>query len=101
MSDVARRVSASKETSHGWFGSKSGLFQAALRRNADPVGTVLEAHLDGCAPAERALANVGRAFAGLLRGDDAVAINRVTIFEARSEPETAGVLDARSDVRLR
>lgn len=92
MSDVARRVSASKETLYSWFGSKSGLFQAAIRRNADTVRTVLEVHLDGNAPMEEALGDVGRALAGLLLGDSAVAINRAAISEARSEPVLARIL---------
>ena len=92
MLDVARRVSASKETLYAWFGSKSGLFQAVVRRNANTVRAVLEGHLDGKAPVEAALTDVGRALAGLLLGDSAVAINRAAISEARSEPELARVL---------
>lgn len=92
MLDIARRVSASKETLYAWFGSKSGLFQAVIRRNADTVRTVLEAHLDGDAPVAEALADVGRALAGLLLGDGAVAINRAAISEARSDPELARIL---------
>ena len=92
MLDIARRVSASKETLYAWFGSKSGLFQAVIRRNANTVRTVLEAHLDGNAPVAEALADVGRALAGLLLGDGAVAINRAAISEARSDPELARIL---------
>ena len=92
MLDVARRVSASKETLYAWFGNKSGLFQAVIRRNADTVRTVLEGHLDGNATVEEALADVGRALAGLLLGDGTVAINRAAISEARSEPALARIL---------
>ena len=92
MLDVARRVSASKETLYAWFGNKSGLFQAVIRRNADTVRTVLEGHLDGNAPVEEVLADVGRALAGLLLGDGAVAINRAAVSEARSEPVLAHIL---------
>lgn len=92
MLDVARRVSASKETLYAWFGNKSGLFQAVIRRNANTVRTVLEAHLDGDAPLEEALADVGRALADLLLGDGAVAINRAAISEARTEPVLARIL---------
>ena len=92
MRDVARRASASKETLYAWFGNKSGLFQAVIRRNADTVRTVLEAHLDGNAPVEEALADVGRELAGLLFGDGAVAINRAAISEARSDPVLARIL---------
>jgi len=92
MLDVARRVSASKETLYAWFGNKSGLFQAVIRRNASTVRSVLELHLDGNAPVEEALADVGRALASLLLGDGAVAINRAAISEARSEPVLARIL---------
>ena len=92
MLDVARQISASKETLYSWFGSKSGLFQAVIRRNADTVRTVLEAHLVGDAPVEEALTDVGQALARLLLGDSAVAINRAAISEARSEPVLARIL---------
>ena len=92
MLEVARRVSASKETLYAWFGNKSGLFQAVIRRNADTVRTVLEGHLDADAPVEEALVDVGRALAGLLLGDSAVAINRAAISEVRSEPVLARIL---------
>ena len=92
MLEVACRVSASKETLYAWFGNKSGLFQAVIRRNADTVRTVLEGHLDANAPVEEALVDVGRALADLLLGDSAVAINRAAISEARSEPVLARIL---------
>lgn len=92
MLEVARRVSASKETLYAWFGNKSGLFQAVIHRNADAVRTVLEGHLDAEAPVEEALIDVGRALAGLLLGDSAVAINRAAISEVRSEPVLARIL---------
>ena len=92
MLEVAREVSASKETLYSWFGNKSGLFQAIIRRNADTVRTVLEGHLDADAPVEEVLVDVGRALAGLLLGDSAVAINRAAISEVRSEPALARIL---------
>ena len=92
MLEVARRVSASKETLYAWFGNKSGLFQAVIRRNAVTVRAVLEGHLDADAPVEEALVDVGRELAGLLLGDSAVAINRAAISEVRSEPVLARIL---------
>ncbi len=92
MLDVARRVSASKETLYAWFGNKSGLFQAVIRRNADTVRTVLEGHVDGNTPVEEALADIGRGLAGLVLGDSAVAINRAAIAEVQSEPVLARIL---------
>ena len=92
MLEVARRASASKETLYAWFGSKPGLFEAVIRRNADSVRSAVEAHLDGDAPVEEALADFGRALAGLLLGESAVAINRAAISEARTSPELARIL---------
>ena len=89
MLEVARRASASKETLYAWFGDKPGLFQAVIRRNADGVRVVLDGHLDGDAPVESALADFGRALAGLLLGESAVAINRAAISEVRSSPALA------------
>ena len=92
MLEVARRASASKETLYAWFGSKPGLFEAVIRRNADGVRSAVEAHLGGDAPIEDALADFGRALAGLLLGESAVAINRAAISEARTAPELARIL---------
>ena len=92
MLEVASRASASKETLYAWFGSKPGLFQAVIGRNADGVREAVEGHLDGDAPIEDALADFGRALAGLLLGESAVAINRAAISEARTAPEIARIL---------
>lgn len=82
---------ASKETLYAWFGSKPGLFEAVIRRNADAVRSVVGAHLDGDAPVADGLADFGRALGGLL-GESAVAINRAAISEARTAPEPARIL---------
>lgn len=92
MLEVAHRASASKETLYAWFGSKPGLFEAVIRRNADTVRTAVEGHLDGDAPVESALADFGHALAGLLLGESAVAINRAAISEARTAPTLARML---------
>lgn len=92
MLEVARRASASKETLYAWFGSKPGLFQAVIQRNAEAVRDVVEGHLRGDAPVEAALTDFGHALAGLLLGEGAVAINRAAISEARTNPELARIL---------
>ncbi|MDE0059519.1 MAG: TetR/AcrR family transcriptional regulator [Defluviicoccus sp.] len=92
MLEVARRASASKETLYAWFGSKPRLFEAVILRNADSVRSVVEGHLNGDAPVEAALADFGRALAGLLLGESAVAINRAAISEARTAPELGRIL---------
>ncbi len=92
MLEVARRASASKETLYTWFGDKQGLFDALIRRNAAAVGAVVDRHLEGDLPVERALAEFGEALLGLLLGDDAVAINRAAVSEAASDPTLARTL---------
>jgi AcrR family transcriptional regulator len=92
MLEVARRAKASKETLYHWFGDKRGLYEAVIRRNAMSVQSVITRHLDGDAPAERVIAEFGTALLQLLLGDDAVAINRAAISEARADPQLARTL---------
>ena len=92
MLEVARRSSASKETLYAWFGDKLGLFEAVIRRNAGRIRLALSGHLDGDTSVESALTEFGRALAGHLLCDNAVAINRAAISEASSGPSLAGGL---------
>lgn len=92
MLAVARRAGASKETLYAWFGDKGGLFEAIIQRNAAAVQQVLDRHLAGDAPMERALTDFGRALLSLLLSDNAVAINRAAISEARADPTLARTL---------
>ena len=94
MLEIARRSSASKETLYAWFGDKPGLFEAAVRRNAEAVQSVLARHLGGEAATEAALVDFGRALLTLLLGESAVAVNRAAISEARSDPRLARILAA-------
>ena len=92
MLEVAQRSSASKETLYAWFGDKLGLFEAVIRRNAGRVRLALNGHLDDEISVESALTDFGRALATHLLCDNAVAINRAAISEARSGPSLAGSL---------
>jgi AcrR family transcriptional regulator len=92
MLAVARRAGASKETLYAWFGDKGGLFEAIIQRNAATVQQVLDRHLAGDAPMEQALTEFGRALLSLLLSDNAVAINRAAISEARADPTLAQTL---------
>ena len=94
MLDVARRIGASKETLYHWFGDKRGLYEAVIRRNAEIVQAVLARHLEDDTPAEQALPEFGIALLQLLLGDDAVAINRAAISEARADPMLGKTLAA-------
>ena len=92
MLEVARRSSASKETLYAWFGDKLGLFEAVMRRNAGRVRVALNGHLDGDTSVEAALADFGRALAAHVLCDNAVAVTRAAVSEARSGPSLAGSL---------
>lgn len=92
MLEVARRAAASKETLYSWFASKAGLFEAVIRRNAEAVQAMLNRHLADDAPVDVVLAEFGSALLDLLLGDNAVAINRAAIAEARSDPTLAECL---------
>jgi len=92
MLAVAKRASASKETLYAWFGSKGGMFEAAIRRNASSVQSVMAHHFDGNAPIVQVLSEFGAVLLTLLLSDSAVAINRAAISEARSDPALAETL---------
>ena len=92
MLEVARQASASEETLYAWFDDKLGLFEAVMRRNAGRVRLALNGHLDGDTSVESALAVFGRELAAHLLCDNAVAVNRAAISEARSGPSLAGSL---------
>ena len=94
MLDVAKSAGASKETLYHWFGDKRGLYEAIIRRNAETVQVVLEQSLDKAESTERTLRNFGAALLRLLTGDDAVAINRAAVSEARADPQLAMTLAA-------
>ncbi len=93
MREIAVRSQASKETLYAWFGSKRGLFEELVRRQAERVDAVIAPNLerDGDEPSE-----VLRGFAlelqRLLLGERAVVINRAAISEATSDPTFAEVL---------
>ena len=52
---------------------------------------MLEGHLDGEAPVQSVLVDFGRALAGPLHGESAVALNRAAISEARTAPILARI----------
>lgn len=92
MLEVAQRSAASKETLYAWFGNKLGLFEAVIRRNAGRIRLALNGHLDSDTSVESALTVFGRELAAHLLCDNAVAINRAAISEARSGSSLAASL---------
>ncbi len=94
MLEVAQRAAASKRTLYAWFRDKEGLFAAVIRRNAGRVRMALAGYLDEDASVEAALTDFGRAITRHLLCDNAVAINRAAISEARSGPSLASRLSS-------
>ncbi|MCW8944466.1 MAG: TetR/AcrR family transcriptional regulator [Sedimenticola sp.] len=92
MLGVARKASASKETLYAWFSNKQGLFEAAIRRNAETVQTLLQKQQISGVSTEVALITFGSALLTLLLGEDSIAINRAAMSEASTDPELARVL---------
>ncbi|SDH23245.1 TetR/AcrR family transcriptional regulator [Roseospirillum parvum] len=82
LAAVARRANVTEETLRGWFGSKSGLFQAMVEDNARAGARILEAHLDGNSTPSQALRDLGPALLRLVTGERAVALNRAAAVDA-------------------
>lgn len=76
---VAREARASNETLYRWYGDRTGLFAALVRRNAALVRDELEAAagtgLDG-------LARIGPRLLAMVTGPRAVALNRAAAADA-------------------
>ncbi|WP_136636313.1 TetR/AcrR family transcriptional regulator [Pseudooceanicola onchidii] len=74
MLAVAKAAKASNETLYRWYGDKSGLFEALIRRNTEGV----LAQLNECkgASAAQTLDRVGQVLLAMLLGPRAVALNR-------------------------
>lgn len=76
---VARAARASNETLYRWYGDRTGLFAALVRRNADLIRAELdegsETGLDG-------LARIGPKLLAMVTGPRAVALNRAAAADA-------------------
>lgn len=89
MIGVARRASASKETLYSWFGSRDGLLQALIERNADQAAAAVRDALDRPAADHRpVLTAFAVGLLTLLTGPASVALNRA----AMSSPSLAELL---------
>lgn len=76
MLAIARAASASNETLYNWYGDKTGLFSALVRRNAAEVKALLEDQIAAGGNAIDTLARVGPLLLQLVTSDRAVALNR-------------------------
>ncbi|MCA2014224.1 TetR/AcrR family transcriptional regulator [Cereibacter sphaeroides] len=85
MLAIARRAKASNETLYNWYGDKTGLFHALVRRNAAEVQALLEAQIAEGGDALDALSRVGAVLLSLLTGARAVALNRAAAADATGD----------------
>lgn len=93
MLAVARRANASKETLYNWFGDKSGLFEALIKRNAERLQAAIAPFLEGDGPVEEFLTDFGTALLTLLLSESGVAINRAAISEASRDMTLSRALE--------
>ena len=85
MLTIARRARASNETLYRWYGDKTGLFAAMVRRNTADSAERLRAALDEGGSPLQALRAVAPVLLGMVLGARAVALNRA----AASDPTGA------------
>lgn len=76
MLAIAKAAKASNETLYNWYGDKTGLFAALVRRNAAEVKALLEDQIAAGGDAVDTLARVGPVLLQLVTSDRAVALNR-------------------------
>jgi AcrR family transcriptional regulator len=76
MLAIARAAKASNETLYNWYGDKTGLFAALVRRNAAEVKTLLSEQIAVGGDAVETMARVGPLLLQLVTSDRAVALNR-------------------------
>jgi AcrR family transcriptional regulator len=88
MLDIASRAGVSKETLYAWFGSREGLFEALIRRNADLSAQQVSAALDRNPDAQQTLVGYATGLLTLLTSDGSIAFNRA----AMASPTLAEVL---------
>jgi AcrR family transcriptional regulator len=76
MLAIAKAARASNETLYNWYGDKTGLFSALVRRNAAEVKALLEDQIAAGGDAIETLERVGPLLLRLVTSDRAVALNR-------------------------
>lgn len=86
--DIARRVGGSKESLYAWYGSKQGIVEAVIRRQAETVDGRLQAASRSAAEPRAVLTGIATNLLELLLGDAALALNRA----AMSSPPLAAAL---------
>jgi AcrR family transcriptional regulator len=85
MLAIAKAAKASNETLYNWYGDKTGLFAALVRRNAGEVKALLQDQIAAGGDALETLARVGPVLLQLLTSDRAVALNRAAAADPTGE----------------
>lgn len=85
MLAIAKAAKASNETLYNWYGDKTGLFAALVRRNAAEVKALLEDQIAAGGDAVDTLARVGPLLLRLVTSDRAVALNRAAAADPTGE----------------
>jgi AcrR family transcriptional regulator len=85
MLAIAKAAKASNETLYNWYGDKTGLFAALVRRNAAEVKALLEDQITAGGDAVDTLARVGPVLLRLVTSDRAVALNRAAAADPAGE----------------
>lgn len=85
MLAIAKAAKASNETLYNWYGDKTGLFAALVRRNAAEVKALLEDQIAAGGDAPETLARVGPVLLELVTSDRAVALNRAAAADPTGE----------------
>jgi AcrR family transcriptional regulator len=85
MLAIARAAKASNETLYNWYGDKTGLFAALVRRNAAEVKGLLQDQITTGGDAVDTLARVGPVLLDLVSSARAVALNRAAAADPTGE----------------
>ena len=85
MLAIAKAAKASNETLYNWYGDKTGLFSALVRRNAAEVKALLQDQIAAGGDALDTLARVGPVLLQLVTSDRAVALNRAAAADPTGE----------------
>lgn len=84
MSAVAQSASASKETLYRHFGDKAGLLHAALIRNAQHIGPLLQQGLEQAGTREEKLQRLGMNYLRACYLPEALALQRIAYADGES-----------------
>lgn len=79
MQRIAARAGASKETLYVWFGSRDGLLQALIERNADESVAAVATALERPSTVATTLTGYAVGLLSLLTGPASVALNRAAM----------------------